>query len=262
MPNLTFAEAAQASQIPVHVLTAAEQAAAHGAPNNSHTSDDAAPMGDEIKPGELGNALPAAAVLMLKAVPGQRGDPVQLPTLFTQKTQQSCQGPGYTITRLEPVLKNRNACLSVSYHPSGFPLGVHLHQRRPQALQSAKDDLQEEMRVLQQESPNSQLIEDMTARVKSLKHISEAADEGQSVIASLQRKLDNHRQLMRSDIAGCNELASLRQQKEEQKKAKKLRQQDREADWKKADLRLQARHDFSSASSHVRAGHCCGSSGR
>jgi hypothetical protein len=38
------------------------------------SSNGTAAGSDEIKPGELADALPAAAALMLKLVPGQKGD--------------------------------------------------------------------------------------------------------------------------------------------------------------------------------------------
>ena len=130
---------------------------------------------------------------------------------FTQQAQQSWEGPGYTITRLAPALRHVKSCLTVSYHPQNFPFGTHLHQRRPQALQAAKEELQKCITGLQLPGLPSQIAE-LKTKVKELEDATSAADEDQPAIELLRRKLNNHCQLMRASNADWNQLVSLRQQ--------------------------------------------------
>jgi chromosome segregation ATPase len=165
---------------------------------------------------------------------------LQLPDLFTQQAQQSWKGPGYTITRLAPALKHVNSCLTVSYHPADFPFGVHLHQRRPQALQAAKNELQKYITGLQQQLADlSSQITALKTKVQDLEEATSAADEDQPAIELLQRKLENHRLLMQSSIADWNQLVSLRQQLAGKKEAKTRRQQNHAELHSKAALKLQ-----------------------
>jgi hypothetical protein len=197
----------------VHVVKASYQAASGELPSSFAKSESNATAAgsDEIKAGELADALPAAAALMLKLVPGQTGEHVQLPKLFTQQAQQSWEGPGYTITRLAPALRHVKSCLTVSYHPQNFPFGTHLHQRRPQALQAAKEELQKCITGLQLPGLPSQIAE-LKTKVKELEDATSAADEDQPAIELLRRKLNNHCQLMRASNADWNQLVNLRQQ--------------------------------------------------